>query len=79
MKCCRNPPFADSVRNVMPIHVRSKVGADSGEDDLDTSALKFIDEFANRLRGGIIDVRYGACIDDEPAVGVGAQSTRART
>jgi hypothetical protein len=44
VKCCKNPLFADCVRNVVPIHVRSKIGADSGKDDLDT---EFINEIAN--------------------------------
>ena len=38
----------------------------SGEGDADTSTYQFIDQIANRLRDGIVDVRYGARIDDKP-------------
>jgi tRNA(Ser,Leu) C12 N-acetylase TAN1 len=46
--CLEQPPwlrevlqkstFADCVRNVVPIHIRSKVGGDSSKDDLDIAA-----------------------------------------
>src|SRR5215469_6834583 len=64
---CENPFLANGSCNSVPIHVGLKVRADPSEDDLDASRLKFINQIANRLRSRIVDIRYGARIDNKPA------------
>jgi hypothetical protein len=67
VKCCENPLLAEDRRDVVSFHVGSKIGTDPGEDDVDPATRQFVEQIAYRLRGGVVDIRDCAGVNDEPA------------
>ena len=66
VKCRENLRLTDRCRDAVPVHVGSQVWIDTREDHVDPLAVQIIEQIAYGLRGGIIDIRDRARIDNEP-------------
>ena len=74
-----DPRVSDHGRDAMPVHVGAQVGIDPGENDGDSPALEIMQQVADGLCGGIIDIRDRAASTMNQRTGVGAPCTSART
>jgi cystathionine beta-lyase/cystathionine gamma-synthase len=61
-----NLRFPDRCRDAVPVHVGSQVRTDTCEDHADPLAPQIVEQIAYGLRGGVIDIRDGAGVDNEP-------------
>ena len=68
VQCRKNPRLADRRGNAVAIHIGSKIRTDTREDDADLSLRQIAEQIAHGLRGGVIDIRDGAGVDDKPCL-----------
>ena len=51
----------------MPVHIGSKIPTDAREHDVDLLPSEIIQQIVDGLRGGVIDIRDRAGVDNEAA------------
>src|SRR5262249_20896489 len=62
-----NMLVSDRCRHAMPVHVGSQVWIDTCKGRLDPLAAQMLEQIKQGSRGRIINIRDGACVDDEPS------------
>src|ERR1700677_1072763 len=69
MKRSEYPRISNVGSDAVPIHVRPKEEIDAPKDHADLLACQIIEQLADGLRGGVVNIRNRSSIDDEPANG----------
>jgi hypothetical protein len=67
VECRKNPRFAGDRRDAVPVQVGPQVKIHACEDQSNVLAGQLVEQIANRLRRGEIDIRNRPRIDDKPA------------